>query len=369
VAAAVADWLGHLPRQIKDPSTVALVRRHGERITAEPGRIPLKRLQARDVEKLLGKMAADGLSTSTIRGCLSVLARSQDRAIRDRLITVNVARVAEVPEGSRRQSRSMTTAQARQLQASDLSVWWRAYFTLALYCGLRPGELTGLRWEVVDTDAGLIRVRRSVKRGADGLAPGDLKTENSKRTLAMPDAVREALTAIRRQEAADRLRLGPYYQDKHDLVFRDDAGRRMARQRVHKHFRTCSRRPGSAATAAEGDPAHVRLDRLRQRREHRGHRGRGRARQRQRDQGRVPPPDLRYRDQGTRRDRPGTGCGGRSMTRRHPVRHPRRCSTSMTRYDATTTTCASRMSSLTPPMTSRPGASARWICTSRPSPT
>jgi hypothetical protein len=45
VAAAVADWQAHLPARIKDPTKVALVRRHGERITAELGRIPLKRLQ------------------------------------------------------------------------------------------------------------------------------------------------------------------------------------------------------------------------------------------------------------------------------------------------------------------------------------
>jgi integrase len=101
---------------------------------------------ARDVETLLGAMAAEGLSTSTIRGCRSVLARALDRALRDRLMLVNVARLAEVPEGTRRVSRSMTTAQARQLLASDLTVWWRAYFSLALYCGLRP-EATGLRWE------------------------------------------------------------------------------------------------------------------------------------------------------------------------------------------------------------------------------
>jgi integrase len=53
----------------------------------------------------------------------------------------------------------------------------------------------------------------------------------------MPDPVRAALTALRRQQAADKLRLGPHYLDKHDLVFRDDAGRPMARQRVHKRFR------------------------------------------------------------------------------------------------------------------------------------
>jgi site-specific recombinase XerD len=89
----------------------------------------------------------------------------------------------------------------------------------------------------VDLDAGLIHVRRSLKRGDGGLAPGDLKTESSKRTLAMPEPVRSALTALRRQQTADRLRLGPHYLDRHDLVFRDDAGRPMARQRVHKRFK------------------------------------------------------------------------------------------------------------------------------------
>ena len=157
----------------------------------------MRKLQARQVETLLGKMAAEGLSTSTIRGCRSVLARALDWAIRDRLVMVNVARVAEIPEGTRRQSRSMATAQARQVLGSDLDTWWRAYFTLALYCGLRPGELTGLRWEDVDLNEGLIRVRRSLKRGtAAGLAPGELKTESSKRTLEIPEAVRAALIAL-----------------------------------------------------------------------------------------------------------------------------------------------------------------------------
>ena len=149
----------------------------------------------------------------------------------------------------------MTTSQARQLLASDLTVWWRAYFSLALYCGLRPGELTGLRWEDVDLSEGLIRVRRSLKRGRAGLAPGDLKTESSKRTLTMPDPVRSALTALRREQAADRLRLGPHYQDRHDLVFRDDAGRPMSRQRMNKRFKEVL---GAAGLGTDWQPRETR---------------------------------------------------------------------------------------------------------------
>ncbi|MGB6578064.1 MAG: tyrosine-type recombinase/integrase [Streptosporangiaceae bacterium] len=237
VASVVTDWTSHLPGRIKDPTSKAIVRRHASRITAELGKIPVKKLQARDVERLLAAMAAEDLSTSTIRGCRSVLARALDRAIRDRLVMVNVAKVAEIPEGTVRKSRSMTTAQARQLLSSDLDTWWRAYFTLALYCGLRPGELTGLRWEDVDLNEGLIRVRTSLKRGSAGLAPGELKTESSKRTLSMPEAVRAALIALWAEQETDKLRLGQHYLDKHDIVFRDDAGRPMSRQRLNIAFK------------------------------------------------------------------------------------------------------------------------------------
>jgi len=237
VASVVADWLAHLPSRIKDPISVDIVRRHARRITDELGKMPVKKLQARHVETLLAKMAAEGLSTSTIRACRSVLARSLDRAQRDRLVLLNVARLAEVPEGTVRKSRSMTTSQARQVLSSNLSPWWRAYFTAAFYCGLRPGELTGLRWSDVDFEARVLRVRTSLKRGTAGLAPGDLKTESSKRTLSMPPAVRSALTALRKEQAADRLKLGPAYTDRHDLVFRDHAGRPVPRQRVNIAFK------------------------------------------------------------------------------------------------------------------------------------
>jgi integrase len=130
------------------------------------------------------------------------------------------------------------TSQAKQLLASDLDVWSRAFFTTALWCGLRPGELTGLRWDDVDFDAGVIRVRRSLKQGEDGvLSPGSLKTESSRRTLSLPDAVRSALVALRKEQAAGRLRLGPHYQDEHGLVFCDEAGRPMSRQRLNARFK------------------------------------------------------------------------------------------------------------------------------------
>ncbi len=71
----------------------------------------------------------------------------------------------------------------------------------------------------------------------------------------MPLAVRAALTALRREQAADKLRLGEHYQDRHDLVFRDDAGRPMSRQRMNVHFkRVC----GAAGIGRDWQPRETR---------------------------------------------------------------------------------------------------------------
>jgi len=89
-------------------------------------------------------------STSVITATRRVLVRAIRRAEHDGLVSRNAAQLAACPSGTRRRSRSMTGEQARKVLDPDLSTWWRAYFTCALYCGLRPGELTGLRWADVD---------------------------------------------------------------------------------------------------------------------------------------------------------------------------------------------------------------------------
>src|SRR6516165_1087359 len=71
-----------------------------------------------------------------------------------------------------------------------------------------------------------------VKRGADGLAPGDLKTESSRRTTGCAPA--------------------PTTRPSTTWCSRDDAGRPMARQRVHKRFKEVLAAAGSAPTSSRG---------------------------------------------------------------------------------------------------------------------
>jgi integrase len=74
---------------------------------------------------------------------------------------------------------------------------YRPYLTVRLLTGLRTGEADGLQWQDIDFGRGVIEVRRSLSRNGDG----ELKTELSRREVAMVPQVRDALMVQRRTVA------------------------------------------------------------------------------------------------------------------------------------------------------------------------
>jgi integrase len=247
VEEVVADWLANPPPEIRSPISLRCHADAGARIVKAIGAVKVVALSPSQVERLLGGMARGGYATSTIASTRSVLVRAIRRAQRDGLVARNVAELVPCPRGTRRESRSMTVAQVEQLLKAELSSWWRAYLYTGIMCGLRPGELLGLRWEDVDTAAGVIRVRKSVKvlEGGGHARPvvEDLKTERSRRTLVLPAAVASMLAALRKDQAAERLKLGPAYADQ-GLVFARADGSPCWPATVRWNFKRICQRAG-----------------------------------------------------------------------------------------------------------------------------
>lgn len=250
------EWLANLPAQIKSPTSVRLVNGHGERIIKAMGGVRLRDLRASRVEAFLRTMAADGYSASVISATKGVLARSIRRAQRDGLVVSNAAELASCPAGKRRESKSMTTGQVGALLAAAAAVekrqgrhedwsatFWTAFVTTAVECGMRPGELTGLSWADVDFEAGMITVTHGLKRVDGKLRLDTLKNEWSGRTVIMPKRTKAAVQALKREQAADRLRLGQHYGGL-GTVFCTRAGRPVSRQLMHTHFKNLTEAAG-----------------------------------------------------------------------------------------------------------------------------
>jgi integrase len=245
------DLLAHPPSSWKSPLTIRGNRDRAAHIIAGLGKAKLARLTVTQVERCLDDLAAEGMSSDTINRCRALLRLAIRRAERDGKIGRNVAALADPPSGTRRKSRAMTLAQVNTLLAAKLNTFWRGYITVGLTCGLRPGELLGLRWEDVDFDRGVIRVRKCLKAlpdpktGKRRLVLEDLKTEQSRRTMQMPRLAAAALRELRKDQARWKLKVGAAY-DVRDmgLVFTDRAGAPRWPQDVTRYFKVICKRAG-----------------------------------------------------------------------------------------------------------------------------
>ncbi|MDP9074572.1 MAG: site-specific integrase [Actinomycetota bacterium] len=167
-----------------------------------------------------------------------------DQAVRRDLVACNVAALTDTPDGPTSEGRSLTVEQANVLlDAANGDRLEAAYLTL-LMLGLRPGELLGLPRDAVDTDAEQMKVRQAltVERGSK-VVIGPVKTPGSRRTLALPRQVAEALRAHRRRQLEERLAAGPNWVDS-GLVFTTFVGTPIHPRNFRRSFTHLTERAG-----------------------------------------------------------------------------------------------------------------------------
>jgi integrase len=97
-----------------------------------------------------------------------------------------------------------------------------------------------LRWEDLDLRESTIRVRTCLKvlpapGGRRVITLADLKTDRSRRTMALPRDAAAVLRGLKAQQAKDRLRYGSDWTDS-GLVFAAESGRPHWPQDVRKQF-------------------------------------------------------------------------------------------------------------------------------------
>ena len=199
----------------------------------------LRDLSVEDVEAELQRLATRGTSKRQTRGTnprslgktsllkvRRVLAVVLTEAERRRMISWNVAKLAQIPVGAappnQRRSLSVEEAKALLFAAQDDGPWY-ALIAVMLYCGLRPGEVTGLPWSAVDLRAGTLTVRQSRKMLPGGIMKIGGTKAHSDRVQALPVIVEDALRDHRRQQRAAK-QAAPVWEE-HGLVFASEIGR------------------------------------------------------------------------------------------------------------------------------------------------
>jgi len=187
------------------------VRRHLVRLL---GHHRLDRLQPEHVEAAWGQLSAEGLSPATVLLNHRILSRALTVAMQRGRVARNVATLVDAPSAAREEVQPLTAAEAKALLQVARNVPNGARWSVALALGLRQGEALGLLWDAVDIDAGTLTVRRALQRQVGkGLVLVEPKSRAGRRTIKLPDALRDALRSHRAWQAERRLAAGDAWKD------------------------------------------------------------------------------------------------------------------------------------------------------------
>lgn len=191
------------------------------RVYIEPalGKIPLTRLQPQHVESFLtSARRASGakLSAQSLHHLRAILRTALNDAVKKGLVARNAAALANGPQVRRYEIRPLTAEEARKLLDAVKGDRLEALYSVAVALGLRQGEALGLHWADVDLKARTLRVRTALQRIKGEFRFVEPKSPRSWRTIALPDAVVQALQAHRDRQDEERKQEG--WQE-HDLVF------------------------------------------------------------------------------------------------------------------------------------------------------
>lgn len=154
------------------------------------GDTPIDQISTRDIQEFLNKRSH--LAAKTLREMLNLLKQIFDSAIEDKLITSNPARSSRLSNpGKASVSRKALDQETLAEIAGKLHLLNendRRFLALALYTGMRKGEIIGLKWEDVDVAENLIYVRRSANVNKGKAIVGEPKTASGKRDIPIaPD--------------------------------------------------------------------------------------------------------------------------------------------------------------------------------------
>ncbi|MCL6559109.1 MAG: site-specific integrase, partial [Firmicutes bacterium] len=228
-------WLRDYAERELAPKTVSRYKELLEsRIYPAMGHLKVKDIKPMHLLEFYRNLAEDGirldgkpgkLSESTIRHHHRLISSILQKATEWEVIPANPARRIKAPKSKRKQAVCYDEQQVKALLAAadKEPIKRKVLIYLAVFSGLRRGEIMGLEWQDVNFEEGTISVRQAAQYvPGKGRFLKDPKNEFSKRTISLPSFVMDMLKQFKVHQAKERLKVGDLWEDSGRVFVRWD---------------------------------------------------------------------------------------------------------------------------------------------------
>ena len=161
----VRGWLEQTVCLLVKQSTYSfyhgIIRRH---ILPAFGKQKLETITTACTQRFIDDLTKKGLKPGTIRGIAGVLNRIFDDAAAKQVLLVNPCKGVVLPKKEAPRVKTLERTSQQQLEREAGKSRRGLSVMLALYTGMRIGEICALRWQDVDLEAGVIQVHQTLQR-------------------------------------------------------------------------------------------------------------------------------------------------------------------------------------------------------------
>lgn len=208
VSSICEQWLEFKKQDIKESTYIKyrnIILKHIKPII---GHLYINSLQAEDMQKYALLLKNKGLSNKSVRDILSVVSAIFKYAQKIGVYTDNINIEELYPKAEKRQVRILPDDERIRFEGYLLKANDPAKFgiLLALYSGMRIGEICALKWSNINLEAETISVVQTLQRLQDSENKGktkilisEPKSQSSKRIIPIPAFLTELLRKIKPQ--------------------------------------------------------------------------------------------------------------------------------------------------------------------------
>jgi len=219
------------------------------------GAARLETLDTHTIQRFYNSLIASGLSPKTVKNVHGILHCALQQAIACDYISRNPADACKLPKVIKPEIKPLEPEEiARLLKEAERDDYCNL-FIVAMFTGMRQGELLGLAWECVDFQTGIITVKQQLQC-KDGNYFLETPKSGKNRTILPAPIVMDALRNQLERQQKEQEQAGEMWNNQFNLVFTDALGKYLVRRTVVKHFKKISQRAGISDDARFHDLRH-----------------------------------------------------------------------------------------------------------------